>query len=122
MLGKEIPVSDDLQLTQFLVDAATVGEWNLEGLPSDDLSIQNGIMVTRSSRYPLMIDPQGQAIQWIKNREPILLEQACIFTLSHPSLKDALKWPLQEGFPVLIESIENDVDPMLDPIDRKSVV
>jgi len=54
---KEIPVSDDLQLTEFLVDQATVGEWNLEGLPSDDLSIQNGIMVTRSSRYPLMMDP-----------------------------------------------------------------
>jgi dynein heavy chain len=40
-----------------LVDAATIGEWALEGLPSDDLSVQNGIMVTKSSRYPLMIDP-----------------------------------------------------------------
>lgn len=66
IMTKEIPVSDGLQLTQFLVDAATIGEWNLEGLPSDDLSIQNGIMVTRSSRYPLMIDPQSQAYSWIK--------------------------------------------------------
>jgi dynein heavy chain len=40
-----------------LVDAAPIGEWALEGLPSDDLSVQNGIMVTKSSRYPLMIDP-----------------------------------------------------------------
>jgi len=94
LAARAIPVSEDLQLTQFLVDAATVGEWNLEGLPSDELSIQNGIMVTRSSRYPLMIDPQGQALSWIKTREPLLLTQACIFTLSHPSLKDALKWPL----------------------------
>jgi len=105
-----------------LVDTATIGEWNLEGLPSDDLSIQNGIMVTRSSRYPLMIDPQGQAITWIRNREPELLTQNCIFTLNHPSLKDALKWPLQEGFPVLIESIENEVDPMLDPVLEKQII
>lgn len=46
----------------------------------------------------------------------------CIFTLNHPSLKDALKYPLQEGFPVLIESIENEVDPMLDPILEKQII
>ena len=122
IIQKNIPVSEGLQLTQFLVDQATIGEWNLEGLPSDDLSIQNGIMVTRSSRYPLMIDPQGQALQWIKNREPELLEHNTIFTFSHPSLKDAFRLPLEEGFPVLIESIENEVDPMMDPILEKQII
>jgi dynein heavy chain len=122
LLAKEIPVSEDLKLTEFLVDAATVGQWNLEGLPPDELSVQNGIMVTRSSRYPLMIDPQSQAIDWIKSREPELLPQNCVITLSHPNLRDALKWPLQEGFPVLIESIENEVDPMLDPILEKQII
>lgn len=115
-------MSPDLLLTEFLVDPVTVGEWNLEGLPADELSIQNGIMVTRSSRYPLMIDPQGQAISWIKTREPELLTQNCVITLSHPNLKDALKWPMQEGFPVLIESIENEVDPMLDPILERQII
>jgi len=45
-----------------------------------------------------------------------------VITLSHPNLKDALKWPMQEGFPVLIESIENEVDPMLDPILERQII
>ena len=35
-----------------------VREWVLAGLPSDDVSIDNGILVTRCKRWPLMIDPQ----------------------------------------------------------------
>ena len=122
LITRNIPTSADMELTKFLVDDATVGEWNLQGLPSDELSIQNGIMVTRSSRFPLMIDPQGQAISWIKRRERDIIERDTIFTLNHPSLKDALKFPLSEGWPVLIEQIENEVDPILDPILEKQII
>lgn len=73
LVARGIPALEDFKITEFLVDAVTIGEWNLEGLPADELSVQNGIMVTRSSRYPLMIDPQGQAITWIKRREPELI-------------------------------------------------
>lgn len=57
MKKKGIPVTMDLNLVNFLVDDATIGEWNIQGLPKDELSIQNGIMVTNSTRYPLLIDP-----------------------------------------------------------------
>jgi len=116
---RHIPLSQDMEMTNFLVNQATVGEWSLQGLPSDDLSIQNGIMVTRSTRYPLMIDPQSQAVNWIKRKEPEIVERDFIYTLSNSNLKDRLKIPLQDGCPVMIENIENEVDPMLDPLLEK---
>ncbi len=45
-----IPVTNNIEVTKFLVDDAEVGEWTLQGLPTDELSVQNGIMVTRASR------------------------------------------------------------------------
>jgi len=66
-----VPITPALNITQFLVEDATVGEWNLQGLPTDDLSIQNGIMVTNAARYPLLVDPQGQGRTWIMNKEQV---------------------------------------------------
>ena len=121
LTARGIPLTEDLEMTNFLVDQATVGEWNLQGLPSDDLSIQNGIMVTRSTRYPLMIDPQSQAVNWIKRKEPEIVERDFIYTLTNPQLKERIKIPLQDGCPMMIENIENEVDPMLDPLLEKQI-
>ena len=109
-----ISCSEDFAMTLFLLNDTTVGEWNLQGLPSDDLSIQNAIMVTRSSRFPLMIDPQGQAQLWIKMQESYLEKNDLIININNPQLKNRLKLPLQKGWTVIIKGIQNEIDLMLD--------
>ncbi|KFG44949.1 flagellar outer dynein arm heavy chain gamma, partial [Toxoplasma gondii FOU] len=119
-----IPASEDVNIVEVLVDQGTIGEWNLQGLPADELSVQNAILVTRSSRYALMVDPQGQALNWIKKKEEGRMQGAkqCLTTMSSPRLKDQLEYCLQEGKPILIEGVTDDVNPLIDPILEKQIL
>ena len=64
-----IPLSEDFTIEELLTTDVETSQWASEGLPGDEHSIQNGILTTRASRWPLCIDPQLQAVQWIKERE-----------------------------------------------------
>lgn len=65
--AKAIPLSEPFKLTQTLTSDVETARWASEGLPADELSIQNGILTTRASRFPLCIDPQQQAVAWYAN-------------------------------------------------------
>ena len=43
--ARNVPVTSDLDVISFLADVATIGDWNMDGLPTDPLSTQNGILV-----------------------------------------------------------------------------
>ena len=65
----KIPMSDPGGPLQVLCTDAEIAKWNSQGLQSDQVSVENGAIVKRSSRWPLMIDPQLQGIAWIKTME-----------------------------------------------------
>lgn len=46
----------------------TIQQWQLQGLPSDAVSVENAVILANSARWPLCIDPQGQATAWIKRQ------------------------------------------------------
>ena len=49
-----------------LGDAVKIRAWNIDGLPKDSFSIDNGIITSQARRWPLMIDPQQQAGRWLR--------------------------------------------------------
>lgn len=110
----------NLALNGFLAEETEVGQWAVEGLPTDDLSIQNGILVSRASRYPLLIDPQGQGRAWLTKKEA---SAGLVMTQTNDKrFRTQLENCLIHGTPLLIENVEEDVDPSLDVILEKKWV
>ena len=63
---RQIPLSENFSMENLLTTDATVQGWISKGLPADNHSVQNGILTTKGSRFPLCVDPQQQAVSWIK--------------------------------------------------------
>lgn len=114
-----IPVSDEFSLQRVCASPVEVREWNIQGLPTDNVSIDNGILVTRGKRWPLMIDPQSQANKWIKTMQA--KNGLRTIKLTDPNLLRTLENSIRIGSPVLLEDIGEVLDPALDPVLQKQV-
>ena len=108
-----IPVPDDFTLRD-IVDPVVVRRWGIEGLPSDEFSTQNGVIVTKSGRWCLCVDPQSQANSWIKNsyRDRGLK----VLKMTDANLLRTIETCVIAGNPVLIENVGEDIDAALDPV------
>uniref|UniRef100_A0A3P9NGZ4 Dynein axonemal heavy chain 8 n=1 Tax=Poecilia reticulata TaxID=8081 RepID=A0A3P9NGZ4_POERE len=120
LLNDKIPFSENLNIISALVDPPTISEWNLQGLPGDDLSVQNGIVVTKATRYPLLIDPQTQGRSWIKRKEAE--NELQVTSLNHKFFRTHLEDCLSLGRPLLIADIFEELDPALDNVLEKNFI
>ncbi|XP_042545793.1 dynein axonemal heavy chain 3 [Dipodomys spectabilis] len=109
-----IPGSTEFSLSNTLGDPVKIRAWQIAGLPVDSFSIDNGIIVSNSRRWPLMIDPQGQANKWIKNMEKA--NKLSIIKFSDSNYVRTLENALQFGTPVLLENIGEELDAFIEPI------
>jgi len=86
--------------------------WKGLGLPSDELAIQNAILLERFNRYPMIIDPSGQATQFVLQKyAPNKIVQTSFLDSSFlKTLASAIRF----GTPLLVNDVEH-IDPVLNP-------
>uniref|UniRef100_A0A803XM02 Dynein axonemal heavy chain 3 n=1 Tax=Meleagris gallopavo TaxID=9103 RepID=A0A803XM02_MELGA len=111
---KNIPCSSDFTLSNTLGDPVKIRAWQIAGLPIDSFSVDNGIIVSNSRRWALMIDPQRQANRWVKNMEKA--NKLSVIKLSDAHYVRTLENAIQLGTPVLLENIGEELDAFIEPI------
>uniref|UniRef100_A0A1B0GJY1 Putative dyneins heavy chain n=1 Tax=Lutzomyia longipalpis TaxID=7200 RepID=A0A1B0GJY1_LUTLO len=117
---RNIPYTHNLNIINMLVESSTVSEWTLQGLPNDELSVQNALIVTKSSSYPLLCDPQNQGKLWIKTKEDC--NELQITSLNHKYFRTHLEDSLSLGRPLLIEDVGVELDPVIDNVLEKNFI
>lgn len=113
-----IKFKEDIARIEYLSNADERLTWNASSLPTDDLCIENAIMLKRFNRYPLIIDPSGQATEFIMSsyREKKITKTSFLDTSFRKNLESSLRF----GNPILIQDVEN-YDPILNPVLNREI-
>ncbi|KAH9525061.1 Dynein heavy chain 1, axonemal, partial [Bulinus truncatus] len=114
-----VPSSTDPSFLHTMGNPVTIRNWQINGLPGDNYSVENGVIVSLTRRWPLFIDPQGQANKWIKNMESA--NEMEVVKQSNKDFIRTLENSIRFGKPCLMENVGSELDPSLEPILLKQV-
>ena len=108
-----IQFRSDIARTEYLSNPDERLRWTANALPADELCTENAIMLKRFNRYPLIIDPSGQATEFIMNeyKDKKITKTSFLDDSFRKNLESALRF----GNPLLVQDVEN-YDPILNPV------
>ncbi|KAK8883373.1 Cytoplasmic dynein 1 heavy chain 1 [Tritrichomonas musculus] len=107
-----IKFDDEFQFGDFMVDPEQLMNWTSKELPNDDLCIQNAIILsTEDKRTPFIIDPAGQATNYLINSNKNIVRTSFLDKKFSKNLESCLRF----GSPLLIEDGEQ-IDPLVLPV------
>eukprot|EP01064_Diplonema_japonicum_P033482 TRINITY_DN6608_c3_g1_i1.p1 TRINITY_DN6608_c3_g1~~TRINITY_DN6608_c3_g1_i1.p1 ORF type:complete len:4220 (+),score=898.37 TRINITY_DN6608_c3_g1_i1:135-12794(+) len=120
-----VPVSNNYSLVRTMADPMQVRDWQIHSLPTDNTSSENAVLCIAScegakiSRWPLMIDPQGQAAKWIRAEQA--KKGLKTLKMSDPKYIQKLAQAICNGTPILIDDVGESLDPALEAVLLKQV-
>ena len=109
--------SDEASIMSVLADPVQLRSWNIVGLPTDNHSLENGIIMSTARRWPLCIDPQGQANRFIKNFAKETSSNGFeVIKLTEPNFLRTLENGVRFGRWIILENIMEELDAALEPL------
>lgn len=109
-----IPASDEYVFSKIMGSDIKIQSWNIYGLPRDQFSSDNAIIMDNSRRWSLFLDPQNQANKWVKAMEKSNDLKVCKF--SDSNYMKIIEMCIETGRPVLIENILEELEAPIEPL------
>eukprot|EP01022_Parablepharisma_sp_SALTPOND_P013750 TRINITY_DN1846_c1_g1_i1.p2 TRINITY_DN1846_c1_g1~~TRINITY_DN1846_c1_g1_i1.p2 ORF type:complete len:5107 (+),score=843.18 TRINITY_DN1846_c1_g1_i1:25620-40940(+) len=113
-------MSSTYDFCNFMVGESIIREWRMRGLPTDKFSEQNAVIIMKSDRWPLVIDPQDQISHWLKQTEGKPGDRFWQLTRRSSKFFPVLETAVMEGKTMLISDVGEELDVELDNLLKKS--
>ena len=117
VIQNEIISSTDLDEVEWLTKANDKAIWQNCKLPNDNICLENATILQRFNRYPLIIDPAGQATEFIKTFNA---KKLSITTFTDSNFLKTLENALRFGIPILVQDVEK-IDPIMNSLLNKEI-
>lgn len=108
----------DMSVVEYLSRPEDRLEWAANKLPQDTLCMENAIILHRFRRFPIIIDPSGQAVAFLLAQKKAMKISKSSF--SDPEFIKQLERAVRFGFPILVQDAEN-IDPVLNPLLNREI-
>lgn len=60
---------ENFNFLKFMINESIQLKWRSLGLASDSLSVENSAIIFSTTKVPLLMDPNSQAIEWLKRNQ-----------------------------------------------------
>ena len=108
-----VEYKSDLSLVNYLSTPSERIEWSSNELPDDVLCVENAIILNKFNRYPLIIDPSGQAMVYLQKQHAS--KRMNLTSFLDISFMKHLESALRFGTCLLVQDVE-EIDPVLNPV------
>ncbi|KAI6134168.1 dynein heavy chain protein 1, partial [Pisolithus croceorrhizus] len=118
LVDANVKFKHELSFTEYLSTADDRLSWQSKSLPADNLTTENAIMLKRFDRYPLIIDPTGQATTFLLNEYKE--RKITVTSFLDEAFLKVLESALRFGNPLLIQDVEH-LDPILNAVLNREI-
>jgi dynein heavy chain 2 len=115
---ESLKVDEKFDVRKFLSTESEQLVWKSQGLPSDELSMENAMVILRSQLCPFLVDPSSRATDWLKTH--LKEKKVEVINQQDHNFTTQLELAVRFGKTLIVQEVDG-VEPVLYPVLRKDL-